>query len=121
MSDLWKYDPVMCDGDFCPRDCDKCGKEPKGRSNSMTPEELLRALHDNATIYAESDHFYEEAEKTVQRMIENGYENDNRIDELEKTLRDCRNELCLRCGRYVEKHNGACDGCRWKDMEKIKE
>lgn len=29
-------------------------------------------------------------------------------------LKDCRNELCLRCGSYREKHLGACDGCRWR-------
>ena len=29
-------------------------------------------------------------------------------------FRDCRNELCDRCGRYTEKHLGACDGCRWE-------
>ena len=28
--------------------------------------------------------------------------------------RDCRNELCLKCGAYTQKHNGACDGCRWR-------
>ena len=26
MSDLWKYDPDICDGDFCPMDCDRCPK-----------------------------------------------------------------------------------------------
>lgn len=31
-----------------------------------------------------------------------------------KDYRDCRNELCLRCGEYQERHLGACDGCRWK-------
>lgn len=30
-------------------------------------------------------------------------------------FRDCRNELCLYCGKYNERHNGACDGCRWKE------
>ncbi len=29
-------------------------------------------------------------------------------------FRDCRNELCLKCGAYTQKHNGACDGCRWR-------
>lgn len=29
-------------------------------------------------------------------------------------FRDCRNELCLYCGKYKERHNGACDGCRWR-------
>lgn len=25
-----------------------------------------------------------------------------------------RNELCIKCGRYNQAHNGACDGCNWK-------
>ena len=33
-----------------------------------------------------------------------------------RDLRDCRNELCLRCGSYKQKHLGACDGCRWKEV-----
>ena len=36
------------------------------------------------------------------------------IDDLQTELQDCRDELCLRCGQYKEKHNGACDGCRWR-------
>lgn len=31
-------------------------------------------------------------------------------------FRDCRNELCLKCGAYTQKHLGACDGCRWRGM-----
>lgn len=31
-----------------------------------------------------------------------------------RDYRDCRNELCLRCGQYKEKHLGACKGCRWE-------
>lgn len=26
MSDLWLYTPDICDGDFCPQDCDRCYK-----------------------------------------------------------------------------------------------
>lgn len=33
-----------------------------------------------------------------------------------RDLKDCRNELCLKCGFYKLAHKGACDGCRWKDM-----
>ena len=29
-------------------------------------------------------------------------------------FRDCRNELCYRCGDYKQRHLGACDSCRWK-------
>lgn len=31
-------------------------------------------------------------------------------DELRATLRDCRNELCVRCGQYKNAHKGACGG-----------
>ena len=34
---------------------------------------------------------------------------------LKSNLKDCRNELCLKCGKYREAHNGACDDCRWDD------
>ena len=37
------------------------------------------------------------------------------MKELCADLRTCRNELCLRCGKYREAHKGACDGCRWKE------
>ena len=43
-------------------------------------------------------------------------------DELKKQLNEAkselaamRNELCYLCGNYREAHNGACDGCRWKE------
>lgn len=38
-----------------------------------------------------------------------------RIAYLKSELKDCRNELCLKCGQYRERHLGACDGCRWRD------
>ena len=36
-------------------------------------------------------------------------------DEAKSELAAMRNELCLKCGKYREAHNGACDGCRWKE------
>lgn len=26
-----------------------------------------------------------------------------------------RNELCQYCGKYKKAHEGACDGCRWRE------
>lgn len=26
------------------------------------------------------------------------------------------NELCQYCGKYKKAHEGACDGCRWREM-----
>lgn len=36
---------------------------------------------------------------------------------MESDLRDCVNELCLKCGAYHESYAGACDGCRWKTVK----
>ena len=36
-------------------------------------------------------------------------------DEVRKELHDAKNELCYMCGKYREAHNGACNGCRWKE------
>ena len=35
----------------------------------------------------------------------------------ESDLKDCVNELCLKCGAYHESYLGACDGCRWKAVK----
>ena len=36
------------------------------------------------------------------------------IDQKSKELKDCRNELCYKCGEYKTAHLGSCEGCRWK-------
>ena len=30
---------------------------------------------------------------------------------------EAKNELCCKCGKYRDAHNGACDGCRWKERK----
>ena len=32
-------------------------------------------------------------------------------------LQECRNEMCFRCGNYINAHLGDCDGCKWKDYD----
>ena len=46
------------------------------------------------------------ADAQIERLIEE-------TERLRRDLKDCRNELCLRCGQYKQKHSGACEGCRW--------
>lgn len=43
------------------------------------------------------------------------------IEKLSKQIRDCKSELCLSCGWYVNRHLGACDGCRWYKPQKEKD
>ena len=32
-------------------------------------------------------------------------------------LKDCVNELCLKCGQYKERYLGACKDCRWLKVQ----
>lgn len=44
-------------------------------------------------------------------------ENDNSasaVEEIVQIIRELRNELCLKCEKYKDAHNGACDWCKWK-------
>ena len=40
----------------------------------------------------------------------------DRIEAQAKEIDALRNELCLKCGNYTLAHDGACDGCRWREM-----
>lgn len=39
---------------------------------------------------------------------------EEKIVRLQREIKHCRNELCLKCGLYHEAHNGACDDCRFR-------
>lgn len=39
---------------------------------------------------------------------------DMTVDELKRELKDCRNELCYRCGSYRSADTNACQWCRWR-------
>nr|DAV19869.1 MAG TPA: zinc finger protein [Caudoviricetes sp.] len=36
-------------------------------------------------------------------------------EEEQSELHAMKNELCQYCGKYKQAHEGACDGCRWKE------
>ena len=36
------------------------------------------------------------------------------IEARAKEIDALRNELCLKCGKYMLAHEGACNGCRWR-------
>ena len=39
MSDLWAYEPSICDGDFCPMNCDICAKKELVLEKDMEEDE----------------------------------------------------------------------------------
>lgn len=34
-----------------------------------------------------------------------------------ETLQECIDELCLKCGKYKNEHEGACKGCKWYEIK----
>lgn len=38
----------------------------------------------------------------------------NKINRLQREVKHCRNELCLKCGRYHHSYAGSCDNCRFR-------
>ena len=41
---------------------------------------------------------------------------DKQIEKLAADRKALLNELCQYCGKYKKAHEGACDGCRWREM-----
>ena len=41
---------------------------------------------------------------------------DKQIEKLAAYRKALFNELCQYCGEYERAHEGACDGCKWRDM-----
>lgn len=37
-------------------------------------------------------------------------------EKLAADRKDLINELCQYCGKYKKAHEGACDGCKWREM-----
>lgn len=40
----------------------------------------------------------------------------DRVEAQAKEIDALRNELRLKCGNYTLAHEGACNGCKWRDM-----
>ncbi len=39
---------------------------------------------------------------------------DKQAENIDCTIKDLRNELCLKCGDFDKAYLGACDNCRWR-------
>lgn len=52
----------------------------------------------------------------IKELLDVAVSKTNRVLRLKEELHTIKNELCQYCGKYKQAHDGACDGCRWRDM-----
>ena len=53
------------------------------------------------------------AQKRVDDLLLHVHQREAYIDRLRGEYKAALNELCLKCGSYRQRHEGACDGCRF--------
>lgn len=78
-----------------------------------TQEIIRKAVHEAIDVYL-CGKLAQELERRITSSVVCELANvEPEKTQAEKNFHDCVNELCLRCGKYRDEHNGACDGCRW--------
>jgi len=97
------------------------GMPSKERRRGMTPENAIKMMREEQQRILELEQFDVYRGKVAGAesfygALGMGIKALEREKDLLKELWRCRNELCLLCGQYKNRHLGACDGCRWKDL-----
>ena len=62
---------------------------------------------------------YEDTELTpgdIKELLDVAVSKTDKVLRLKEELHTIKNELCQYCGKYKQAHEGACDGCRWREM-----
>lgn len=84
-----------------------------------TPEEIAKLQGDLIMSNAELLKTREELKEHYDSISQLDGANSSLMAANEKLAADRKaliNELCQYCGKYKQAHEGACDGCRWRDM-----
>ena len=84
-----------------------------------TPEEIAKLQGDLIQRNAELLKTREELKDNYDSISQLDGANSSLMGANEKLAADRKaliNELCQYCGKYKQAHEGACDGCKWRDM-----
>ena len=52
----------------------------------------------------------------IKELLDMAVSKTDKVLRLKEELHTMKNELCQYCGKYKQAHNGACDGCKWREM-----
>lgn len=84
-----------------------------------TPEEIAKLQGDLIQRNAELLKTREELKKHYDSISQLDGANSSLMAANDKLAADRKaliNELCQYCGKYKQAHEGACDGCKWREM-----
>ena len=76
----------------------------------MRDTNLVNALREHAEWARANEH------ETPITLCDDLTEAADLIETQAKEIDALRNELCLKCGNYTLAHEGACNGCKWREM-----
>lgn len=130
-------DRLTFDGRFC--DIAQCTETPGGSfcedgycsqrkvwerlkryvDTGYTPEEIAKLQGDLIMNNAELLKTREELKENYDSISQLDGANSSLMAANEKLAADRKaliNELCQYCGRYKQAHEGACDGCKWREL-----
>lgn len=51
----------------------------------------------------------------IKELLDMAVSKTDKVLRLKEELHAMKNELCQYCGKYKHAHEGACDGCRWRE------
>lgn len=52
----------------------------------------------------------------IKELLDVAVSKTNKVLRLKEELHTIKNALCQYCGKYKQAHEGACDGCKWREM-----
>ena len=87
----------------------------------MTRDEIVTALRCCADIDGEFEcsttcAFFKTSDELGDCCTKKNVAAADLIEKLAADRKALINELCQYCGKYKKAHEGACDGCRWREM-----
>ena len=77
----------------------------------MTRDEIVTALRCRAEGECHGCTLHNDTQRCQERVLDAAAD---LIENQQREIEALRNELCQYCGKYKRAHEGACNGCRWK-------
>jgi AmiR/NasT family two-component response regulator len=77
-----------------------------------TEQEWICVLQDRVAAYEDTGL----TPGDIKELLDMAVSKTDKVLRLKEELHAMNNELCQYCGKYKYAHEGACYGCRWREM-----